>query len=178
MAKKKTTKKTKTKDIEILPPEKDSDTFLSKFMPSATDIENLNTESLQKIFSQGLYVLQAALYAQSGYEFNRLSKLQTIVDRLETEIFDEDKLKDLTFEQQMLLYSTLTKNMEMSLKFLQVQHKNAIQSSEVMKKIEQMSEKSKNEKPSKVMDSDSADAKELKAILEAGMLRKIEEREK
>ena len=100
------------------------------------DIENLNIGKLKDSMIRGVGYIQAALWTQAGFEYNRIGGMRSLVSKLEAEIINEDTLADLSTKDKIKLYGLVTHNMSASLNFLSNLHGNVTSGLDALSQVE------------------------------------------
>lgn len=102
------------------------------------DIQDLNVDKLRETMVKNIYVVEAALFQQAGYEYKRINNIRSLVSTLEADLFDPVKLALLSPDQKIKLYNNLTQNMRGSLDFLSHLHDNVTSGIDTLNKIEKL----------------------------------------
>lgn len=101
-------------------------------------VKNLDIDQLREHMASGIYTLEAALFTQAGFEYQRIEKLRGLVNVVEADLFDKTKFDKLTQEQKARLYGLMLHNMSSSLTFLQNLHGNVTSGIEALAHIEKL----------------------------------------
>lgn len=102
------------------------------------DITNLDVDKLREVMLKNVYVVEAALFQQAGYEYKRVNNIRGLVSDLERELFDPAVLAAMSPDQKIKLYNNLTSNMGKSLEFLSHLHANVTSGIDTLNKIEKL----------------------------------------
>lgn len=135
-------------------------------------IANLDLNQLRQSMTKGIYVLEAVLFSQAQFEFARVRRQRSIVEKLEDEIFDQKTLAQLTPAQKAALYHTAQQAMSSSLNFLTDLHDNVASGLEAVNQIEKLSA-GKNSGASKARDPN---VEKARMMIRQQMLAKVQAR--
>ena len=125
------------------------------------DLKNLNTNKLREVMLSETYLLQLFLFSQARNVSKSLNSTEDIVSKLEDHLFNEDILADLSFDEKMDLYKTITKNKFSSLKFMQ-----DLQSKSIPAGFDQASQIDRMTKSVDKDDNKDVDMTKIKPILD------------
>lgn len=112
--------KTKKNQLSVVPP------------------QDLSTDALKNQMIQGIWFLEACLFSQAGFEYNRIGKTRDTINKLETNLLDWDQIDKLSAQDKMYLYKMLTNNMNTSLIFLQKLHSSLSEAIESLSSVEKL----------------------------------------
>jgi len=140
---------------------------------SNTDIQSLNIDKLRETMVKNIYVVEAALFQQAGYEYKRLNKTRTLVSDLEKELFNEEALAQLTPDQKIKLYNNLTANMRGSLEFLSHLHDNVTSGIDTLNKIEKLKSETDTVKKAEETGVGTAALEDIKRMVMAKIKEKV-----
>lgn len=102
------------------------------------DIQSLDIDKLRETMLKNIYVVEAALFEQAGFEYKRVNSIRALVSSLEKELFSDNALSMMTPDQKIKLYNNLTQNMGRSLDFLSMLHDNVTSGIDTLNKIEKL----------------------------------------
>jgi hypothetical protein len=105
---------------------------------SVAHVEALDTNALREDMVKGIYALEKALFEQAGFEYARVNKLRSLINRVEDDIFDEEKFKNLPPEVQIQIYRQASTNMRTSMDYLQRLHQNVASGVDTINQIEKL----------------------------------------
>ena len=91
---------------------------------SLVDIKNLDIDRLKGEMVKGIYTLEAALFSQAGFEFERISRSRKLIKDIEDKLFTPEILDALTPQDKIKLLDLVNNNMDKSLQFLNRLHNN------------------------------------------------------
>jgi hypothetical protein len=124
---------------------------------SLVDIKNLDIDRLRGEMVKGIYTLEAALFSQAGFEFNRIAKSRNLLKSIEDKLFTPKIMDDLPPDQLMKLYDLVNENMDKSLQFLNRLHNNITTGLDTVKALEK-------EKMSRIKKTDQKSSVELDKV--------------
>lgn len=129
------------------------------------DIDTLDTDKLRRDMLRGMYALEAGLFSQVGFEFNRVEGLRDIITSIEEDIFSQD-IEEMGTAQKIAIYKLASNNLANSMNFLQTLHKNVTSGLDTINDLDRI-------KTAKVDDSDQVAIEKIKNLI----MRKIKEKE-
>jgi len=100
--------------------------------------QELSTEALKDQIVKGIWFLEACLFSQAGFEFNRIGKTRDTINKLENKLLDWEEIEKLPPQDKMYLYKMLTGNMNVSLLFLQKLHSSLSEAIESLSSVEKL----------------------------------------
>lgn len=107
------------------------------------DVTSLNVSKLRDNMLKSIYTLEAALFNQAGYEYERVQRSRQIIDKVEKELFDDHHFNNLEKDQKITLYRLASSNMHQSMNFLGLLHNNVASGLETLNHIEKLKFKEK-----------------------------------
>lgn len=132
-------------------------------------IENLDLDELRDTMVKGIFTLEAALFSQAQFEYDRVGKLRDLIQQTEKELFSDDALKKLTPKEKIALYSTVLSNMKFSMDFLQNLHKNVAGGIDAVNQIEKLKKPKELDKPTDA----SPAVEQVKALIHKTLVEKV-----
>lgn len=96
----------------------------SKNVPGFPIVDGLDKE--KSIIGQGIVALNTALFEQTLHEANRLSKIRSILTKMEAGLLDEKAILKLDPVQQLKVFEILRKDCESSVNFLERMQSNSM----------------------------------------------------
>ena len=106
--------------------------------PNFADIQTLDLDKLRESMVRGIYTLEAALFTQSGFEYQRIEKLRSVIGEFEKTLLDPAYIKGLTDKNKIKLYGLMLHNMNTSLNFLQGLHGSITSGVDALTQIEKL----------------------------------------
>lgn len=131
-------------------------------------IETLDVAALREKMLKSIFVLQAGLWGQAGFESNRLANNRKLTATLEKELFSPEKVAAMNPEQKIRLYQIIQNNMNNSLNFFQNLHASVNTGIDTLSKLDKM----KSERP-RVTDEKTDNQKASLQDIRAGILDRI-----
>ncbi len=107
-------------------------------MPEVQPSQDLSTEVLKEQIVKGIWFLEACLFSQAGFEFNRIGKTRDTISKLEKNLLDWKEVEKLSAQDKMYLYKMLSGNMTNSLDFLQKLHSSLTQAVDSLSSMEKL----------------------------------------
>lgn len=104
---------------------------LKNLNPQSTPKEDINMEDLKKNMMISIVGMEHSLFSQVGYEHERIVRLRDTLTSLEEDLFRPENIEQLEPYQKMALYDRVSKNMNLSAKFMMDLHKGVTESLEV-----------------------------------------------
>jgi hypothetical protein len=113
---------------------------LVKDPPPSTQqaVQSLDIDALRDNMVKGIYTLEAALFTQSGFEYERIEKLRTVISETEKTLLDPAYIASLSAKDRIRLYGLMLNNMNTSLLFLQGLHGSITSGIEAISHIEKL----------------------------------------
>lgn len=131
---------------------------------SAEDLETLDTTKLKDGMFKGIYALEATLFGQAGFEFNRMQKLQKTLTVLETDILSPEALAKLNKQERLQFYEMVNRNIRHSRNFLGKLHDSVASGLEAVSTVEKHKEASEKVIVA-VSESESNNLAEIKSLI-------------
>jgi hypothetical protein len=100
--------------------------------------QDLSTDALKDQIVKGIWFLEACLFSQAGFEFNRIGKTRNTISKLEEKLLNWEEVEKLPSQDKMYLYKLLTGNMNNSLLFLQKLHSSLSEAIESLSSVEKL----------------------------------------
>ena len=95
-------------------------------------VKPLDTKRLIEVLSRGVTALEASLFTQASLECERLNRLSSTLNLLESQLFDKDTLNSLSYKDKLVLYREARKTQETILTFLQHLHSMTLGAKDVI----------------------------------------------
>lgn len=107
-------------------------------IPEIQSSQDLSTEALKEQIVKGIWFLEACLFSQAGFEFNRIGKTRDTISKLEKNLLNWKEVEKLSAQDKMYLYKLLTGNMNTSLLFLQKLHSSLAEAIDSLTSVEKL----------------------------------------
>jgi len=138
------------------------------------DVKTLDVKKLREGLLQSIYLLEHCLFSQAGLEYNRIGMQRQLLGALESVLFTEEEIKRMDQVTKLRVYELQTKNLQMSLQFLQGLHKESTAGLETLNNIEKVKLDKPAAKAVSTIDRVKLDA--IKQMVEQKIKLKIQEK--
>ena len=101
-------------------------------------LKTLNTTDLKETMLKEMYVLEASLFNQASKESTRMQQIRSILDAVQSKIFNVETLNVMDVKQKLMAYKLLSDNLHDSLGFMMNLHKTVGSGVEVINQIESL----------------------------------------
>jgi len=137
------------------------------------DLENLDTDKLKDGMYKGIYALEAALFGQAGFSFQRVQKLRKTLTQLETDILDPKELATFTKQERLAFYEQMNRTMSNEMRFLTKLHDSVTSGLEAVTSVEKH-RTTKNLEPTTITsESDKDRITEAKSMIMEALKNKV-----
>ena len=100
--------------------------------------KDLSTDALKEQIVKGIWFLEACLFSQAGFEYNRVEKTRDTISKLENNLLNWSEVEKLSANDKMYLYKLLSGNMTNSLTFLQKLHSSLAEAVESLTSMDKL----------------------------------------